>query len=633
MRPTLKLPFDSKMKAGKTPTTPKNPNNIDKKKTHKKHLTTLRKGELVEEKKMNSNSTSMMRVTADDDDNNNNNEQQLAECRQKISELQSLLLEALQKNLKLEDLPLELQNDREFVLAAIRKYENWYDLPQKWKDDAEVACAAFETNRMYLPKKGRQYIGTRHVGRPILRWIDLPYHLKINKKVLVHALQSQNGPKWKDIPIQFQTNEDLLSTAVLYQKISFEDVPLDIQKNNPQISLYGVLYNHIEADDCPCLSRDFLKQVLEDGELNWDQLPTPLMNDVDFALSISRFKDQKLPGQILEHLFESRSNRIFWRKLLYSPGLISSPTGYDIFMHLLERYLPPDLCSDHEFMLEMSRECTEAFSVVDRNLASDRKFLELALGQNAAVLKFLPHEIQQLNRDLVVKAIKSLGKSRDKNDYMAVYYVEKALRPSFWMDYDFAMTWVMSGLGFPSNSLPDDVIYAWMDDRGLCLANAVQNKSLQYVAPQFLQDIPFMLEVVTHHPWLYLKAQGAAKSDLVVMTTAFAGCPDLAGRVMSEIHLKGQDQEIHNYLDYLRNKLDPYESFFECILGNMLSTQSLESTGSPLTLLNQGLETSNKYKILLAEYLDIPTGKWLCQLQQAEENVLNAIAPWAHEYD
>ena len=55
----------------------------------------------------------------------------------------------------------------------------------------------------------------------------------------------------------------------------------------------------------------------------------------------------------------------------------------------------------------------------------------------------------------------------------------------------------------------------------------------------------------------------------------------------------------------------------------MLSTQSVDVTGSNLTLLNQGLETSMGYKHCLAA-----TGKWLLQLQDAEKNVLEAIAPF-----
>jgi hypothetical protein len=82
------------------------------------------------------------------------------------------------------------------------------------------------------------------------------------------------------------------------------------------------------------------------------------------------------------------------------------------------------------------------------------------------------------------------------------------------------------------------------------------------------------------------------------------------------------------YISFLRHKFDPFEVFFGCILGNMLSTQSIDVTGTNLTLLDQGIETSINYKRRLVEYLDIPTGPCLLQLLQAERNILEATAPF-----
>jgi hypothetical protein len=147
--------------------------------------------------------------------------------------------------------------------------------------------------------------------------------------------------------------------------------------------------------------------------------------------------------------------------------------------------------------------------------------------------------------------------------------------------------------------------------------------------PLLKEDRRFMLEAVEHHPELYLEAAGEAKVDPVIMATAFAGSPNLAERVMTELHLRGEDDKIQSFLDFLLSQLSPLETFVECILGSMLSTHSVEDTGTNLTLLNQGLETSMKYKRLLAEYLGLPTGKCLCRLQQAESNVRKATTSWA----
>ena len=137
-----------------------------------------------------------------------------------------------------------------------------------------------------------------------------------------------------------------------------------------------------------------------------------------------------------------------------------------------------------------------------------------------------------------------------------------------------------------------------------------------------------MIEAMDHSPELYSCASEEVKSDFVVMTMAFADLPTTATEVMLKLHFEGSDDVIERYLDFLQSKLDPFNTFSACILGNMLSTQSVEETGTNLTLLNQGMETSDIYKKVLAEYLDIPTGKWLRRLQGAERSVLEAIAPW-----
>lgn len=141
-----------------------------------------------------------------------------------------------------------------------------------------------------------------------------------------------------------------------------------------------------------------------------------------------------------------------------------------------------------------------------------------------------------------------------------------------------------------------------------------------------------MLEVVEHHPMFYLEARHEAECDKRVLTTALAGSMEFTEQlVVSDLHFKGRDNAISRALNFFRRELEPFETFTSCILGNMLSTQSVQGTGTNFTLLNQGPETCHMYKKLLAEYLGIPTGKWLACLQKAERNVLEAVAPFWEE--
>lgn len=87
-----------------------------------------------------------------------------------------------------------------------------------------------------------------------------------------------------------------------------------------------------------------------------------------------------------------------------------------------------NFCSDRSFMMEVCRECTEAFALVELVLMRDRSFLELTLEKNVDVLQFLSRDTQQLHEDLVIKAIPNL--SQEKGE-MVSYFIAKAISPLF----------------------------------------------------------------------------------------------------------------------------------------------------------------------------------------------------------
>jgi hypothetical protein len=265
------------------------------------------------------------------------------------------------------------------------------------------------------------------------------------------------------------------------------------------------------------------------------------------------------------------------------------------------------------------------FSVVDENLASNRVFLEKVLRDNGDILKFLSHQTQIMYQDLVLTALPNIGHGSSCT-IMGAYYAAEAIYPPFWEDFEFAMAWLKAGHGFPSRA-PTNVLQAWANERALCLAAAIYSGTLKY-AIRFTGYVQFMVEVLKHRPEMYWEAKDAAANDPICTTIVFAASLELTTRKMRDLHFDGKNDEINRYSSFLRHKLDPYEVLFECILGNMLSTQSIDVTGTNLTLLNQGIETSINYKLRSVEYLDIPNGPWLLQLLQAERNVIKAIAPF-----
>ncbi|KAL7567731.1 hypothetical protein ACA910_012065 [Epithemia clementina (nom. ined.)] len=295
------------------------------------------------------------------------------------------------------------------------------------------------------------------------------------------------------------------------------------------------------------------------------------------------------------------------------------------FIRLLELYAPDEIFSDRNFMLAVCRDCPKVYALVDEALASDREFLEAALERNAAVLGLLPHDTQLRHKDLVFKTI-SNNLEQGQSAFLFECNIYQSLHTSFWKNKKFARAWINADLGFPCRTMvAGSIVDAWLKDRELCLAYAIRRGSF-YGIPRCRGDIAFMLEIVDHHPSMFLDATGAAATDFTLMTAAFACSLEVTAQAFAKFYHQGRHDIIQTYPAFLRKRLSSFETFSSTILATMLSTQSIEVAGSNLSLLDQGMETSQSYKQILAEYLDIPTGKWLRQLQQAEGNVCQVLS-------
>jgi hypothetical protein len=137
-----------------------------------------------------------------------------------------------------------------------------------------------------------------------------------------------------------------------------------------------------------------------------------------------------------------------------------------------------------------------------------------------------------------------------------------------------------------------------------------------------------MKEIVVCNPQGLVHAHGDAAADPEVRMAAFAASSDFARKFLFQKRIEEDDDYIRDTLAYVRLQLESFRIFSEHVLGRMLSTQTVAQTGTKLTQLNQGIETSLKYKKRLAEYAGIPIGSRLHQLRAAERNILHAIAPW-----
>ena len=215
--------------------------------------------------------------------------------------------------------------------------------------------------------------------------------------------------------------------------------------------------------------------------------------------------------------------------------------------------------------------------------------------------------------------------------------IANAIAPSFWYQESFALEWLQNGLIIPNQVVADEVLFmSWMNNRDMALAFAMnhhgRNDALPNFFPQeFLGDVDFMTQVVERNPDFCHLAIDKAFSDPWVVITALSTSLDFAQRYLLNARVTDPQYETmiqNGILGFVPDQLSSYATFSHCILGNMLSTQSMADTGSTLTMLNQGPETCLEFKKTLAAYLGIPMGKLLSRLRRAERNICEAIAPW-----
>ncbi|KAG7365832.1 protein of unknown function DUF4116 containing protein [Nitzschia inconspicua] len=545
------------------------------------------------------------------------------------------------KKVCLDNLPLPLQQEilaemesdteKDLVLKLIREKKftkDWYSLPEKWKHDVAIACAYFHNQPWGVKRK-------RNDGTLYLR--SLPYSLRLNKEVILSALRASDAVLWEDVHVRFRNDTDIIAAALVTFRYKYKEFPLELAQRYEEVALYGVGYYKISADVCPCLTDQILKESIENGALAWHRLPQRLRNSTEFAMAIDiggvRYKIGLFQA-LFEHCEELRHHRMFWWR--WHESLFPKESDYGEenenepeFTSLFGRFCPAELVADEHFAMKLCSGCTSIYTcIAEQPFASSRHFLETVLHRNPKVLQYLSHQTQVENVDLVLKGIRRLGELTDRSPDPSevVTHVELGLVEELWSNYEIPMAWVKAGNGFPTCSSRADY-KNWKVDRQLCLASVLASESM-LGAWQFRNDIELVTQMVSKCPKLYSSAGNEAAADPVVMTITFAALPHLASETMDKLHFNGHDDKIESYLSFLNLKLEMYDTFVCCILGNMLSTQSVITTGSSLTLLNQGHETSVVYKRLLAEYLGIPTGKWLCQLLQARANVNQAIDPF-----
>lgn len=152
-------------------------------------------------------------------------------------------------------------------------------------------------------------------------------------------------------------------------------------------------------------------------------------------------------------------------------------------------------------------------------------------------------------------------------------------------------------------------------------------KSFLRASPALLGDKSFMLRVVEHYGELLSCTAGNLWQDFDLVLIAFAQSrPSIefyrgiewSWNSLTQCTLEQRRRFVLEFRNKAVVMIDQHQYFCDTFLRALCS-----SSGSPASMLNLGLETSQAHLQCIADFLDVPIGTKLRRLRQAEANLIN----------
>ena len=150
-------------------------------------------------------------------------------------------------------------------------------------------------------------------------------------------------------------------------------------------------------------------------------------------------------------------------------------------------------------------------------------------------------------------------------------------------------------------------------------------KSFEYASPALRSNKGFMLQAIEHNPDVYHTVHSDLLSNFDVFLMAFGGTAGKHPAITTESWMRLR-AVIRQCGLRVEEELVKQETFVKTLLCGISLNQANTTPTTALVLLNQGESTALSYKRLIAEYLDVPTGKRLRMVRQASRNLTSVLA-------
>lgn len=372
----------------------------------------------------------------------------------------------------------------------------------------------------------------------------------------------------------------------------------------------SVVQAALEADAVSDLDADLPQEIQEDTEfwqrmisINpvwWDRLPRVQTNNLQLAQNMTTFRSLQQIANILTRFRSLQSDSGFWLKLV-TAGFADG--------NFLVEMASPEILQDKTVMLAAVAANFNVFDVLSAPLNRDRDLVQAALRTTIAAVLYIPAFVQRLYPDIIGEAIGRSTKSEvwEWHDYIG---------NDVWSDRRVALAWVSIGGDYLRNRFP---VY-FKDDKELFLLIAEHNWSeFCLCSARLRRNKSFMLQAVAKNSMLLWDGENGLHRDYDLALIAFANSDTLYQSF--DMMDRSDAAFLNGFWYYLEARLQVHSNFM-LILAAMSADSSFDAQSkSNLELLNQGTETSMKYKRLLAELLGVPVERELAQLRNAHRSL------------
>ena len=512
--------------------------------------------------------------------------------------------------------PQSLRFDRDVVLAFTERddfaeiyFSRHLFVPECLTGDKEVMMAYCRKVPRALQECSEELCNDRDVVMAAIGYggLELQYasrRLQEDKDIVIAACQ-KDGRALEFCPpgptrTELTSNRDFMLDVLGKNGGSMLRLVPESLKRDPILLLEALAHGmrFRQVPECFKNDKEFLLQAISRKSSLYLDI-APFHRDVDFALAAIQAPDS--------------ADDVHRRALQIAPQLkrnrnvvmaIALRGDKDLLESLFNNGEARQFLDDKPLMLAAVKRDCRLFKYCAR-LREDPDIIMASIQQESAIdiLRDISPETRRRYPEISIKAISVTCSRR-------LRYLESLIPEGLWQNREVVLTWIRKG-----GSVLEQFERSLERDEEMALAVAEHNwSSFKKVGNAFRSDKGFMAKAVQKEGRVLRFASRPIQNDFQIVVRAVANHHRaMSGAMVSEKAFK----------TWVKNALDLHMTFVKDFLRGIAINKPHVPPAfrSQLPMLDRGVETSQAFKQLIAEYLGVPVKEELRMMRQAWTNL------------